>query len=847
MDLDQFRKIYSDFRLFESRAKADQYKAWDYSSQHMNMRVPLDKRQYDPRKEEADELYYRDDKFVQRPQPFTRLSHLSPTITGGINSKLAGKDFRDTTAKFATYGELFNHVPMIPDVINIVKQMLNPLQIEIFVESLNSMEQNDKSPGLILSTLLVEFIRKMTSSLLSANDSLQNNNRRLYLDSLNRLETLQTDFSYKTLPSKAAELLARLAYMVLTSNETKQDNFDAAITKSEPDITNNAANAAGDMNIQNILNLENSVRAQSTLDTRPLRETQPQLESINSNDYANGGRLFLQLYSDFLDQVTTAETPMPTLKSEARSSTKTSSVKTINTDTKSKIPPKAPTLKDLLRKLVQRDKEDGKKDDDENDDDKPDDGDLVVQIAPQAPQPPRATPQGPTMIAPNNATMVPTQPTPAQTVPIVVEGETLPGTTTQIVPIQTVDTQTVPVDTVDKALIIPPTQKQVTDQEVVTKKQLEPPTVKDALGNDFIQKPWLEQAAVLYKMPDTAVSEMFIMSKAYADIVTNNESLFYVNPPARLRLYLLLSSFRTEFPTETTPLEFVRGKVGLSKENTDPLLYKAVQDAIMDQTAAKAEKSIPITPKAEETEEEKANRPKKYRRNPATGRMEGYGKRGRGRPKRVREDEEIESSDKKARVQPSSSLSSISLPVQVSDTSNVLDKHKNDIVTSITVKRSPIPQFMDDLFESLSNGTWSQLKKKHGFDSFFHLAAVINDTILIEKNSNGINVADYKPYDSEEIQVPSKLLGKFTLGQMVENVKNEMGPDFYSYHPFENNCQNFMFRFLKDSKALTPQIAEFVSQPIENLVKDLPEYFPPLVKTAADIYGVIQPMLNPNP
>ena len=451
------------------------------------------------------------------------------------------------------------------------------------------------------------------------------------------------------------------------------------------------------------------------------------------------------------------------------------------------------------------------------------------------------------MIAPNNATMVPTQPTPAQTVPIVVEGEILPGTTTQIVPIQTVDTQTVPVDTVDKALIIPPTQKQVTDQQVVTKKQLEPPTVKDALGDDFIQKPWLEQAAVLYKMPDTAVSEMFIMSKAYADIVTNKESLFYVNPPARLRLYLLLSSFRTEFPTEITPLEFVRGKVGLSKENTDPLLYKAVQDAIMDQTAAKAENAIPITPKAEETEEEKANRPKKYRRNPTTGRMEGYGKRGRGRPKRVREDEEIESSDKKARVQPSSSLSTSSRPVQVSDTSNVLDKHKNDIVTSITVKRSPIPQFMDDLFESLSNGTWSQLKKKHGFDSFFHLAAVINDTILIEKNSNGINVADYKLYDSEEIQVPSKLLGKFTLGQMVENVKNEMGLDFYSYHPFENNCQNFMFRFLKDSKALTPQIAEFVSQPIENLVKDLPEYFPPLVKTAADIYGVIQPMLNPNP
>jgi len=845
MDLDQFRKIYSDFRLFESRAKADQYRAWDYSSQHMNLRVPLDKRQYDPRKEEAEELYYKEDKFMQIPKPITRLSHLSPTITGGINSRLAGKDFRDTTAKFATYGELFNHVPMIPDVIAIVKQMLNPLQIQIFVESLNSMEQNDKSPGLILSNLLVEFIQKMTSSLLSANDSLQNNNRRLYLDSLNRLETLQKDFSYTTLPSKAAELLSRLAYMVLESNNTKQDNFDDSITKSEPDISSNAANAADDMNIQNLLNLENSVRAQSTLDVRPQRENQPQLESINANDYLNGGRIFLQLYSDLLDQVTSTEVPMPTLKSEARSSAKTSSIKTINTDTKSKIAPKAPTLKDLLRKLVQKEKEDkegDKKDDDENDE-KPDDGDLVVPTSPQAPQPPRATPQGPTMIVPNNPTMVPTQRTPAQNVPIVVDGETLPNTTTEIVPIQTVDTQTVPINTVDEVLIIPPNK---TKETVITKEQLEPEQtiVKDVLADEFITKSWTVQADELFKMPDNTVKEMFIMTKPYDKLVKDKFSLFYVNPPARLRLYLLLSAFRDEFNIAKTPLVFIRGKTGLSKEDTDPALYKAIEDAIMDQTAAKEENAI--TPKREETEEEKANRPKKYRRNPATGRMEGYGKRGRGRPKRVREEEEIETTDKKARVQPSS-LSSISLPVQVSDTSNVLDKHKDDIVTSITVKRSPIPQFMDDLFESLSNGTWSQLKKKHGFDSFFHLAAVINDTILIEKNSNGINVADYKPYDSEEIQVPSKLLGKFTLGQMVEKVKSEMGPDFYSYHPFENNCQNFMFRFLKDSKALTPQIAEFVSQPIENLVKDLPEYFPPLVKTAADVYGVLQPMLNPNP
>lgn len=824
MDLDQFRKIYSDFRLAEARAKADQYKAWDYSSQHSSMRAPYDKRQFDPRTDKPEELYYKEPKFVQFEKPKTYLSHLTPTITGGINSRLAGKDFRSTETKFATYGELFNHIPMVPDVINIIKQILTPLQTQIFLESINSIEENEKSPGLILTITVIDFVRSMTSSLLSTRDALENNDRRVYKDSLNKIKVLQGDESYKTLPSKAAELLSRLTDIVLTLNNTKQDLFDSADTE-EPDVRAYSSVQAEEGAIQNQINIDNSIRPQTQMEVRPLRAFDPKLEGLNGQDYREGAALLLQLYSDLLDQVTTTEAPMPVLKSQATSSTKSSNVKTINTDVKSKLPEKRESLKELLKKLIKKG-EDGK--DDEGDDNPP--GDTTAPAAPAAPAaqaafpqppppippatPPTTTPQGPTTIVPNNATMVPTQPTPAETIP--------QNITTPITQTPTTQTQT-------------PT---------VTKDQLEPTTIAtDAFGKDFIDSTWKEQSDVLFKMPDKAVSEMFIMTKQYTgeSKVTNNLSLFYVNAPARLRLYLLLSKFRDTFPASTTTIVFIRGETGLSKNETDPQLYKAISDAIFGQTSAKASTGPLAT-----TEVIIENKPKKYKRNPTTGRMEGFGKRGRGRPKRVREDEEIETTDKKPRVQPSSSLSSISLPVQVSDTSNVLEKHKDDIVTSITVKRSPIPQFMEDLFESLSNGTWSQLKKKHGFDSFFHLAAVINDTILIEKNSNGINVADYKPYDSEEIQIPSKLLGKFTLGQMIEKVKNEMGSDFYSYHPFENNCQNFMFRFLKDSKALTPQIAEFVSQPIENLVKDLPEYFPPLVKTAADVYGVIQPMLNPN-
>ena len=933
MDLDQFRRIYADYQLAEARTLSSQYKSWDYSAQHSLMRSPLDKRQYDPTKDKAEELYHREEKFVQMVQPKARLSHLAPGISVGLTSRLAGKDFRDTSAKFATYGELFNHIDMVPDVANIVKQMLTPLQTQMFIESINSINANEKSPGLLLSTTFIDFVKKMTSSLISTKDALENNHRRLYKDSLNRLEILSKDQSYRILPSKAAEILSRLTDLVLTLNNEKQDDFDEEETAvAIPNIRRNATRDAEDVLLQNQLNNENITRAQTQLGAIVSRqEMEQQIEGITGQDYAQGASLLLNMYSDLLDQVTgITETPMP-LKSQASSYTKTSTVKTINTDTKGTIANKEESLVDLLRKVLEKDKretaakeaaKDGVKppEDDEEDDDDEDGGDeqtvptaipapeaappAAPPAAPEAPTapapppaqpaaPPRTTPQGPTLIVPNNPTMVPTQPTPAQQVPLFDEwGLPIGGpTVTQaIAPVQEppIQEQTIPPITQEQTIaptlpVIPqqtPPQAEVQQTPTQTATQKQVPTATEAvkvkkseedekmkelqnmredetrdLDELFISLPWPRQFPTLQKIKDEDLSAM-VMWQKNATFLSEDEggnfSIFYVDQPSRTKLYKVLRDLNI-----TQRLNFTRK--GLRKSETEQQLYEIVTSALKQETQAKpiidqsssgliqgSWNPIQVTPAGVVSLSKPAVVVPSFVRN-ETGRLQrAKGKpRGRGRPKKREREEIVDTEDsKKARVQLPSLLSSFALPAQVSSSPDILDLHKDDIVTSITVKRSPIPQFMEDLFESLSNGTWSQLKKKHGFDSFFHLAAVINDDILIEKNSNGINVAIYKPYESEEIKVPAKLLGKFTLGEMVEKVKSDMGQDFYSYHPFENNCQNFMFRFLKDSKALTPQIAEFVSQPIDNLVKDLPSYFSPLVKAAADVYGVVQPMLN---
>ena len=869
MDINQFRKIYSDFRLAESRAKADQYKAWDYSSQHMSMRAPFDKRQYNPATDKAEENYHREDRFVQNITPKAHLSHLSPSIIGGITSRLAGKDFRDTSVKFITYGDIFNHIDMIPEVVDIVKQTLSPMQAQIFVQNIDSINANAQAPGLLLSNSIIELVKQSLSALMSLRSSLDGNDRRVFKDSLNRLE-LQTKSGVVSgnLTSKPAELLFRMGTNVLDLLLIKQNKYDEVVSVSPEEMVRyDAANAAMDLHSQNALNAINSVRPQTQLDVRPLRDIEPHLESINDQDYREGATV-LNGFLSMVDQyIQTTENPKPVLKSQATSSTKTSSVKTINTDTKSAEPKESESLIEMLRKLVNPNGGPGAaaKDDDEEDDDedKPDATQTQApqqQVAPQqqaqAPQqqtqaPVQTTPQGPAMLSPNAPAMVPAVAPPQQ----------IPGTQTQTTevtqqpeaaaeatpeadvatpeatPVAEASPPVAPAPTaapVPAAPVAPvtptpavPSEKQEKQAGVVLENMLEGP---------ILEKSWPEQYKILSNLPETMINDSFLMKKSYPD-VKNTSSIFYVNANERLRLFKILKALAPTIPSAAGPLTFIRSKSGLNKDLTPPDLFLAVGKAIEGDFKAPAS-------------EEKKEKPKKKKvRDAVTGRMreanaDGSGKpRGRGRPKRVREDD-IEESSKKTRVQAPSSLSSFALPAQVSSSPNVLDLHKDDIVKSITVKRSPIPQFMEDLFESLSNGTWSQLKKKHGFDSFFHLAAVINDDILIEKNSNGINVAIYKPYDSEEIKVPAKLLGKMTLGEMVEKVKQDMGPDFYSYHPFENNCQNFMFRFLKDSKALTPAIAEFVSQPIDNLVKDLPEYFPPLVKAAADVYGVVQPLLN---
>lgn len=181
-------------------------------------------------------------------------------------------------------------------------------------------------------------------------------------------------------------------------------------------------------------------------------------------------------------------------------------------------------------------------------------------------------------------------------------------------------------------------------------------------------------------------------------------------------------------------------------------------------------------------------------------------------------------------------------------TLDVLLRVGDQPVRSMVVVRSPLPAAMEAGINSIASGQWVELKHKYGYDTFFHLAiiaAVDSGKILIEKNAYGINVADFAPYDDAEYMTVNieKWKTPPSIITLLDKTEDYLKGNYFSYSPFRNNCQNFIYSLLMANDLKDEEVTEFVFQPLDELIKELPAYVEPLVDVAAQAYG-IQTLLN---
>jgi hypothetical protein len=169
-----------------------------------------------------------------------------------------------------------------------------------------------------------------------------------------------------------------------------------------------------------------------------------------------------------------------------------------------------------------------------------------------------------------------------------------------------------------------------------------------------------------------------------------------------------------------------------------------------------------------------------------------------------------------------------------------LNKYGNDLISNITLRRAPIKGIINTLLNWISLGKWDELRKKYGYDTFYHLSMVFdvsNTSAVLEKNQI-INLAtgyNQQP-DTQILRIQNPSV---TVNELLDRTRKQMGDtNFFTYDAFTNNCQVFLLNVLKANSMLTPTAQDFILQPIDKLVNELPSYMKPVAKTLTDIAAI---------
>lgn len=163
----------------------------------------------------------------------------------------------------------------------------------------------------------------------------------------------------------------------------------------------------------------------------------------------------------------------------------------------------------------------------------------------------------------------------------------------------------------------------------------------------------------------------------------------------------------------------------------------------------------------------------------------------------------------------------------------LIDKYGNMPIKSICIYREPLEKGVNMLTNALSVGQMGQLKKKYGFDDMYHLYMVITvqETqdkfvpILIEKNEV-INIHEYpniKP-NAQKLELHLSPKFNYTFKQFLDNGQRVMGSRYFTYDPFDNNCQVFIASLISANPPLeqdNPNANKFILQDVEGLKTEL--------------------------
>lgn len=177
---------------------------------------------------------------------------------------------------------------------------------------------------------------------------------------------------------------------------------------------------------------------------------------------------------------------------------------------------------------------------------------------------------------------------------------------------------------------------------------------------------------------------------------------------------------------------------------------------------------------------------------------------------------------------------------------SIIKKYGNTLINEIEVIRQPIQSFINTAFNFLTKGQFNKKLKETPYDKLFHLRIVITlddkTKIQIEKNEV-INITlkiDNLP-NQEAIKI--NLAGQLSFSKFLQMGQEYMGNNYFPYHPFNNNCQDYIIGLLTANNLLNDENKNFIKQDVSELAK-INKNLSQFAKFATDLGGKVNEIIH---
>ena len=154
----------------------------------------------------------------------------------------------------------------------------------------------------------------------------------------------------------------------------------------------------------------------------------------------------------------------------------------------------------------------------------------------------------------------------------------------------------------------------------------------------------------------------------------------------------------------------------------------------------------------------------------------------------------------------------------------ILKQYGDLPVVGITIFRHPLAGLLVTAIDTVSGFEFKKNIENSPYDKLFHLGMKVTlqggAFLNLEKTEVISMTVSPKPDNTDEHCEVSVVPENLTLNVMLENCKNRMGNNFYTYASSNNNCQDFCLALLEANYMNEQQYVDFVKQDTASLFQN---------------------------